>query len=116
MPNTRPKPPIIKEAKSIDLMSKRFAVISGEDREHQFLRHYFATLLSYTAERVPEIADEIFLIDDAMRAGYVWDYGPFEYWDLLGVSAGIDMIESCGWSVPEWVKNAIQRNRSILQI
>ena len=105
VPTTRPKPPIIKEAKSIDLMSKRFAfLISGEDREHQFLRHYFATLLSYTAERVPEIADEIFLIDDAMRAGYVWDYGPFEYWDLLGVSAGIDLIESCGWSVPEWVK------------
>ena len=102
---TRPKLPIVKEAKAIDLMSKRFAfLISGEGREHQFLRHYFASLLSYTAERVPEIADEVFLVDDAMRAGYVWDYGPFEYWDLLGVAVGIDLIESCGWLVPKWVK------------
>ena len=104
-PTTRPKLPIVKEAKGIDLMSKRFSfLISGEGRENQFLKNYFASLLSYTAERIPEIADDIFLVDDAMRAGYVWDFGPFEYWDLLGLTTGIELIESCGWAVPDWIK------------
>lgn len=104
-PTTRPKLPIVKEAKGIDLMSKRFSfLISGEGRENQFLKNYFASLLSYTAARIPEIADDIFLVDDAMRAGYVWDFGPFEYWDLLGLTKGIEFIESCGWTVPDWIK------------
>ena len=104
-PTIRPKLPIVKAAKGIDLMSKRFAMlIDGEDRENKFLRNYFASLLSYTANRVPEIADEVFLVDDAMRAGYVWDYGPFEYWDLLGLTAGIELVESCGWTIPSWVQ------------
>ncbi len=104
-PTTRPKLPIVKEAKGIDLMSKRFSfLISGEGRENQFLKNYFASLLSYTAARIPEIADDIFLVDDAMRAGYVWDFGPFEYWDLLGLTKGIELIESCGWAVPDWIK------------
>jgi 3-hydroxyacyl-CoA dehydrogenase len=42
-------------------------------------------------------------VDDAMRAGYVWDYGPFEYWDLVGFEKGISMIEFAGESVPDWV-------------
>jgi 3-hydroxyacyl-CoA dehydrogenase len=104
-PTTRPKLPLVKEAKAIEQMGKRFQfLISGEGRECQFLRNYFASLLSYTADRIPEIADEIFLVDDAMRAGYVWDFGPFEYWDLIGVTAGIELIESCGWITPDWVK------------
>ena len=105
-PTQRPKLAIVKQAKAVDLMAKRFQMlIAGEARENKFLRNYFASLLSYTAERVPEIADAVYLVDDAMRAGYVWDYGPFEYWDLIGLTAGIELIESCGWSVPDWVKD-----------
>ena len=105
-PTQRPKLAIVKQAKAVDLMAKRFQMlIAGEARENKFLKHYFASLLSYTAERVPEIADAVYLVDDAMRAGYVWDYGPFEYWDLIGLTAGIELIESCGWSVPDWVKD-----------
>ena len=105
-PTQRPKLAIVKQAKAVDLMAKRFQMlIAGEARENKFLKNYFASLLSYTAERVPEIADAVYLVDDAMRAGYVWDYGPFEYWDLIGLTAGIELIESCGWSVPDWVKD-----------
>ncbi|MEL0262784.1 MAG: 3-hydroxyacyl-CoA dehydrogenase family protein, partial [Flavobacteriaceae bacterium] len=76
-------------------MDKRLQnLIEGNTREHQFMQAYFAALFSYTAHRVPEIADEYYQIDDAMRAGYVWEYGPFEYWDLIGLDKGLELIES----------------------
>ena len=52
---------------------------------------------------IPEIADDYYQIDDAIRTGYAWSYGPFEIWDNLGVETGIEMIRSCGEEVPNWV-------------
>ena len=59
--------------------------------------------MEYSASRVPEISDQYYPLDDAMRSGYVWDYGPFEYWDLLGFDKGIELIKSKGGSVPKWI-------------
>ena len=85
---------IVKSAKSIELMNKRLKyLIEGDSKENQFFKEYFSILLSYSANRVPEIADQFYQIDDAMRAGYFWDYGPFEYWDLIGLSEGIELIK-----------------------
>ncbi|MEZ4948324.1 MAG: hypothetical protein R2784_02870 [Saprospiraceae bacterium] len=42
------------------------------------------------SNRIPEISDHLYSIDDAMRAGYAWELGPFEYWDAIGIQAGID--------------------------
>ena len=39
-----------------------------------------------------------------MRAGYVWDFGPFEYWDLIGFQNGMDMIQAAGEKIPDWIK------------
>ena len=39
-----------------------------------------------------------------MRAGYVWDFGPFEYWDLVGFQQGVHMIEAAGEKIPDWIK------------
>ena len=41
------------------------------------------------ATTVPEISDQYYPVDDAMRGGYVWDFGPFEYWDLIGFQNGV---------------------------
>ncbi len=103
----RPKLEAVQSAKGIELMDKRLQnLIEGNTREHQFMQAYFAALFSYTAHRVPEIADEYYQIDDAMRAGYVWEYGPFEYWDLIGLDKGIELIESQNETVPTWVLEA----------
>lgn len=103
-PSVRPKNPIIKEAKGIENMGKRMSfLISREDKESLFLKDYFAAIFAYAAQRVPEISDQYYPVDDAMRAGYVWDFGPFEYWDLVGFEAGLQMIEAAGENIPNWL-------------
>ena len=75
----------MKSAKGIESMSKRIQnLIVGEDKVNLFLNEYFTSIFSYVIERVPEISEQYYQIDDAMRSGYFWDYGPFEYWDLVG--------------------------------
>lgn len=104
-PLKKPKSEFAKNAKGIALMNKRLSfLISGETKEAQFFKRYFTALFAYAAARVPEIASQYYLVDDAMRAGYVWEYGPFEYWDLIGLEAGIALLEEAGHPIPEWIK------------
>ena len=101
----RPKLKIVKEGKSIQNIGKRLSfLVSGNDRENLFLKDYFTALFNYSAQRAPEISSAYYQIDDAMRTGYFWDYGPFELWDSLGFNAGIELIEKSGSSLPEWIK------------
>ncbi len=96
----------LKLSKSIELMSKRLqTLIDHEDNGGKYLREYFAGLFSYAANRIPEIADNIYTIDDAMRAGYAWDHGPFELWDLIGLAKGIEIAKEFGHSIPAWVED-----------
>ncbi|HMP29142.1 MAG TPA: 3-hydroxyacyl-CoA dehydrogenase family protein, partial [Saprospiraceae bacterium] len=76
-------------AKKVEIMSKRLNdMINAQDESGQFIKEFFSGLLSYAGNRVPEISDSIYGIDDAMKAGYAWGYGPFEYWDLIGFERG----------------------------
>jgi len=102
----KPKLDLIGTAKKIELMDKRLqTIIDDESREGTFLSEYFAALLAYSSNRVPEISDEFYPVDDAMRAGYMWDFGPFEVWDLIGLEKGIQLVESKGYQVANWVKD-----------
>jgi len=105
-PSARPKLDIIKTAKGMELMNKRLQfLVDGDSKEHQFYRDYFGALFAYIAQRVPEISDQYFPVDDAMRTGYVWDYGPFEYWDLIGLEKGIELVEAIGEKLPQWISD-----------
>jgi 3-hydroxyacyl-CoA dehydrogenase len=103
-PAVKPRMEIIRTAKGMELLDKRLQfLVDGDSKEHQFFKDYFGALFAYSAARVPEISDQYFPIDDAMRTGYVWDYGPFEYWDLIGFDKGIALVEALGESLPKWV-------------
>ena len=105
-PSARPKLDIIKTAKGMELMNKRLQfLVDGDSKEHQFYRDYFGALFAYIAQRVPEISDQYFPVDDAMRTGYFWDYGPFEYWDLIGLEKGIELVEAIGETLPQWISD-----------
>ena len=107
----RPKLKIVKEGKSIQNMGKRLSfLVSGDDRENIFLKDYFVGLFNYSAQRAPEIASAYYQIDDAMRTGYFWDYGPFELWDLMGFEKGVELIEKSGYTLPHWIKTMKQEN------
>ncbi|GIR99225.1 MAG: hypothetical protein CM15mP102_00460 [Flavobacteriales bacterium] len=56
---------------------------------------------------IPEIADDFYQIDDAIRTGYAWSYGPFEIWDNLGINEAVEMIKSCGEELPSWITDMV---------
>lgn len=104
-PSQKPSVPSLKTAKQIESSVHRVrAMVDAEDKGGAFLREYFGGLFAYSANRIPEISDDIFSIDDAMRTGYAWEFGPFEYWDIIGLEKGITLAVSNGEIIPNWVK------------
>jgi 3-hydroxyacyl-CoA dehydrogenase len=72
--------------KTIDKVKDRFKVLlSGKDKAADFYRQTYLNLFAYVSNRIPEISDELYRIDDAMRAGFAWEMGPFEIWDAVGL-------------------------------
>lgn len=94
----------LEKTKNIDKPIDRFSVlISGTDRAGEFYRKNLAGLFSYVSNRIPEIADQLYKIDDAMKAGFGWENGPFEIWDAVGVEKGIQLAQEIGLTVADWV-------------
>jgi 3-hydroxyacyl-CoA dehydrogenase len=112
-PSTRPSLPSLSLAKNIDNLNKRIqAVFNAEDKGGQLVRNSLSGLFAYASNRIPEIADNIYSIDNAMRAGYAWEIGPFEYWDIVGVEKGIEIAEANGDKVADWVKEMVAAGNS----
>lgn len=96
---------VVELAKQAGGTSKKLGVLlADKGKEGTLIRKHFASLFAYVSQRVPEITDTLFPIDDAMRTGYAWKYGPFETWDLIGLEKGIALVESEGYEVAPWVK------------
>jgi 3-hydroxyacyl-CoA dehydrogenase len=71
-----------------------------------------AETLIYSANRIPEIADDVVNIDRGMRWGFGWDLGPFETWDAIGVARSVERMKASGMSVPGWVEAMLAAGRS----
>ncbi|SIS80978.1 3-hydroxyacyl-CoA dehydrogenase [Kaistella chaponensis] len=97
--------PTLELTKSIDKPIDRFKVlVSGKDKAGELYRKSLGALFAYVSHKVPEISDEVYKIDDAMRAGFGWENGPFEIWDAVGVQKGIELAKEAGYEVSDWVK------------
>ncbi len=107
----------IGKARGIDNLKKRTKVLfNGNDKAGDFYRRVFAGLLSYASHRIPEISDEIYRLDEAMKAGFGWELGPFEIWDAIGIKEGITNIEKANLTVPDWVISFAKENESFYRI
>ena len=105
-PAQKPMIAAIGIAKKVELMDKRLKeIISLDDPSGHFVRDLLIGVMTYAANRVPEISDNIYSIDNAMKAGYAWGYGPFEYWDMIGIEETIKIAEQLGEKVPAWIKD-----------
>ena len=99
--------------KTIDKVVDRFKVlVTGKDKAGEFYRKSFATMFQYVSNRIPEITDEIYKIDDAMKAGFGWEHGPFQIWDAIGVEKGIEIMKSEGKSPATWVTEMLTSGSS----
>jgi len=108
-PQQKSKFPTLELTKTIDDVKERFKVlVGGKDKAGEFYRKSFASLFAYASNRVPEISDELFRIDEGMRAGFGWKHGPFEIWDAIGVEKGLKLIEEEGFKVADWVNEMIK--------
>jgi 3-hydroxyacyl-CoA dehydrogenase len=82
----------------------RFPVLAdGKDKAGEFYRKSFGALFAYVSHRIPEITEALYKIDDAMKAGFGWEHGPFQIWDAIGLDKGIAMAEALGQDVASWV-------------
>ena len=91
-------------SKQVEDTPKRIKMLFNHaDIGGQLTKKSFAYTMLYAAERIPEIADQLYSIDEGMKAGFAWEYGPFQYWDIVGLEAGIKAIEELGKQVPAWV-------------
>jgi 3-hydroxyacyl-CoA dehydrogenase len=104
----KPKFATIAEAKQIDDLKKRMVVLhAGSDKAGQFYRAVTYRVNQYVSNRIPEIADELYKLDDAMRAGFGWDMGPFETWDALGVAQTVAAMRLDGHAPAAWVDDML---------
>jgi 3-hydroxyacyl-CoA dehydrogenase len=94
----------LEKTKSIERVADRFPVlISGTDKAATFYRKVLGETFAYVQFRIPEIADELYSIDEAMKAGFGWEHGPFELWDAVGLNTGIELIKEAGHEVAPWI-------------
>ncbi len=94
--------------KTIDKVVDRFKVlVKGKDKAGEFYRKSFAALFAYVSNRIPEITDDLYKIDDAMKAGFGWEHGPFQIWDAIGVEKGIEMMKAEGLEPNAWVNEML---------
>lgn len=94
--------------KTIEKVSDRFKIlVKGKDKAGEFYRKSFAGLFAYVSNRIPEITDDLYKIDDAMKAGFGWEHGPFQIWDAIGVEAGLEIMNELGEKPAQWVLDMI---------
>lgn len=93
-PQGKVKSATLEATKLVEDIRKRMKVYEqGKDKAGELFRAMHYPLFEYVSNRVPEITDDFFRIDDAMRAGFGWEIGPFEVWDALGVRETIEKIK-----------------------
>ena len=93
------------------LADKMIALCYGDDRGSRFVWEVTSRSLIYSANRIPEISDDIVNIDNALKWGYAWEAGPFEGWDAIGVRRSVDRMQSEGKKVPAWVLEMLEAGR-----
>lgn len=100
--------PTLSAAKVIDKLEDRLlTLINGKDKAGEFYRRSFTEMFCYASFRIPEIADQPYQIDDAMRAGFGWELGPFELWDAIGVKKTLQLIADQDNNCADWVNEML---------
>ncbi len=103
-PRQKPRFAGVEAAKPVDDLKTRLKMLfAAPDKAGEFYRHFHYRLFSYISHRIPEISEEIYRVDDAMKAGFGWEIGAFETWDTLGVQSTVQSIKAAGYTVAAWV-------------
>ncbi len=103
-PSQKVKFASLEAAKNIDDLRTRIkTLVASKDKAGDFYRNTFYALFAYASNRIPEITDDFYKIDDAVKAGFGWELGGFETWDALGVANTVKDMEAAGRKPAQWV-------------
>jgi len=107
-PRQKPQFASVDASKPVEDLKQRIKILVGsQDKAGEFYRQFHYNLFSYISHRIPEISDEVYRIDDAMMAGFGWEIGAFESWDVLGVEKTLEQMKAAGHEVAPWVNEMI---------
>jgi len=112
-PRKKPKFASIEAAKPIEDLKARIKMLhDSQDKAGEFYRQFHYSLFSYISQRIPEISDEVYRLDDAMMAGFGWEIGAFETWDLLDAGKTTEAMKAAGYEVASWVDEMLAAGNS----
>lgn len=104
VPQKKVKFATLELAKQEDNLEKRTKILfNGTDKAGEFYKKSFSTLFQYVSNRIPEISDDIYKVDDALKGGFGWTLGPFRSWDAIGVKEAVAKMEELGVKPAQWV-------------
>lgn len=106
-PATKPQFAIIDELKSKSSITEKLKVFGklepSDDKASTFYRLFYYRTLAYCSNRIPEVADEVYKVDAAVKAGFGWEAGPFETWDAMGFVETIEKMTAAGHPPADWI-------------
>ncbi len=107
-PRVKSKFASLEAARSVDSLKDRLKMLcAASDKAGVFYRSFHYHLFSYISHRIPEISNELYRLDDAMMAGFGWEIGAFETWDVLGVEKTTAAMKEAGFKVAPWVEEML---------
>lgn len=107
-PRTRANFKSLEAVKDIENLKERLPkLVNAQDKAGEFYQAIFYDLFKYSSFRIPEITDELYKIDEAISAGFAWELGPFETWDLLGVKETVQKMKDAGQDAAPWVHDML---------
>lgn len=109
-PRQKPKFASVEAAKNTENLADRLRMLmNASDKAGQFFKKFQYWLFSYVSHRIPEISNEVYRVDDAMTAGFGWETGPFETWDILGVADTLKGMQDAGFKAADWVHEMVNK-------
>ena len=106
----KPRFDSIGNARQIDNLKDRLKFLSAQtDKAGQFINKLNHHVFQYVSHRIPEISDALYQIDDAMKAGFGWELGPFETWDVLGIERTLESMKKSGIECASWVEEMLAK-------
>ena len=108
VPPTKPRFDSVKAAKDVEGLGNRLKVmLEADDKAVKLVKALTYQSFQYVSSIIPEVADTPKPIDDATRWGFSHEAGPFETWDMLGVKASVEQMESLGYPAAAWVQDML---------
>ncbi len=83
----------------------------AKDLAGKFTFGHISEMFIYAANRIPEIADDIVNIDNALKWGFGRKMGPFETWDAVGISKSVAKMKEAGYEIPSWVQELLDSGK-----